>query len=94
MLDKSYKPCTQLIKDQFYPQLKIVPFRDPKEGSDGDIDEIFKYLNLEKSITPYDCIDDLRKWPKLNQYLAHCYHQRTFLFSKKCGSQNYDQVKD
>ena len=90
MLDESCKPCTQLIKDQFSRlQLKGVPFRVPEEASDRDIDELFKSLNRDKSITPYDCVDDLRKRPKLTQYLAHCCRQRTYFFSvKKCGSQN------
>ena len=90
LLDESCKPCTQLIKDQFSRlQLKGVPFRVPEEASDRDIDELFKSLNLDKSKTPYNCVDDLRKRPKLTQYLAHCCRQRTYFFSvKKCGSQN------
>ena len=90
MLDESCKPCTQLIKDQFSClQLKWVPFRVPEEASHRDIDELFKSLNLDKSITPFDCVGDLRKRPKLTQYLTHCCHQRTYFFSvKKCGSQN------
>ena len=55
-------------------QLKRVPFRVPKEASQ-------KSLNLDKSVTPYDCVDDLRKRPKLTQYLAHCCCQRTYFFS-------------
>ena len=87
---ESCKPCTQLIKYQFSRlQLKGVPFRVPEEASDRDIDELFKSLNLDKSKTPYNCVDDLRKRPKLTQYLAHCCRQRTYFFSvKKCGSQN------
>ena len=90
LLDESCKPCTQLIKDQFSRlQLKGVPFRVPEEASDRDNDELFKSLSLDKSITLYDCIDDVRRRPKLTQYLAHCCYQRTYFFSvKKCGIQN------
>ena len=80
----------QLLKSQFSRlQLKGVPFRVTEGASDRDIDELFKSLILDKSITPYDCVDDLRKRPKLTQYLAHCCRQRTYFFSvKRCGSQN------
>ena len=90
LLDESCKPCTQLIKDQFSClQLKGVPFQVPEEASDRDIDELFKSLNLDKSVTPYDCVDDLCKRLKLIQHLAHCCRQRKCFFSvKKCGSQN------
>ena len=90
LLDESCKPCIELIKDQFSRlQLKGVPFRVPEEASDRDIDGLFKSLNPDKSIMPYDCVDDLHKRTKLTQYLAHCCHQRTYFFSvKKCGSQN------
>ena len=90
LLDESCKPCTQLIKDQFSClQLKGVPFQVPEEASDRDIDELFKPLNLDKSVTSYDRVDDLCKRLKLTQYLAHCCCQRKYLFSvKKCGSQN------
>ena len=90
LLDESCKPCTLLIKDQFSClQLKWVPFWVPEEASHRDIDELFKSLNLDKSITPFDCVGDLHKRPKLTQYLPHCCCQRTYFFSvKKCGSQN------
>ena len=90
LLDESCKPCIQLIKDQFSRlHLKGVSIRVPEKAPDRDIDEAFKFLNLDKSITPYDWVDDLRKRPKLTQYLAHCCRQRTYFFSvKKCGSQN------
>ena len=90
MLDESYKPCAQLIKDQFSClQLKGVQFRVPEEASDKDIDELFKSLNLDKSVTPYNCVDDLHKRSKLTEYLAQCCCQRTYFFSvKKCVSQN------
>ena len=90
LLDESCRPCSQLIKDQFsHLQLKGVLFWVPEEASNRDIDQLFKSLNLDKSITPYNCVDDLHKRPKLTQYLAHCCRQRTYFFSvKKCGSQN------
>ena len=90
LLDESCKPCTLLIKDQFSClQLKWVPFWVPEEASHRDIDELFKSLNLDKSITPFDFVGDLHKRPKLTQYLTHCCCQRTYFFSvKKCGSQN------
>ena len=84
LLDESCKPWTQLIKDQFSRlQLKGVPFRVPEEASGRDIDELFKSLNLDKSVTPYDCVDDLHKRPKLTQHLAHCCFQRAYFFSVK-----------
>ena len=90
LLDESCKPCTQLIKDQFSClQLKWVPFWVPEEASHRDIDELFKSLNLDKSIAPFDCVGDLRIRPKLTQCLTHCCRQRTYFFPvKKCESQN------
>ena len=56
---------------------------------DRDNDKLFKSLNLDKSITPYNSVDDLHKRPKLTKYLTQCCCQRTYFFSvKKCGSQN------
>ena len=69
LLDESCKPCTQLIKDQFsHLHVKGVLFQVPKEAYDRDIDDLFKSLNLDKSVTPCDCVDDLHKRLKLTQY--------------------------
>ena len=63
LLDESFKPCTQLNKDQFsHLQLKGVLFQVPEEASDGDINELFKSLKLDKSAMPYDWLPQSQLW--------------------------------
>ena len=51
LLDESCKPYTQQFSCL---QLKGVQFRVPEKASDRDTHELFKSLNLDKSIMPYD----------------------------------------
>ena len=51
LLDESCKPYPQQFSCL---QLKGVQFRVPKKASDRDTHELFKSLNLDKSIMPYD----------------------------------------
>ena len=67
----------------FSASLKGVPFRVPEEASDADIDNLFKSLNLNELVTPYDCIDDLRKRLKLSPLSPLLPSKNIFVFSKK-----------
>ena len=64
-------------------QLKGVPFRFPEEVFDGDIDELFKSLKLDKLVTPYDWLPNDQLWVVIegtadaNHCLLTCSTQRS-----------------